>query len=390
MVIPVAMGLLDGNGQELDTRLMDETETISGTRVLLADRAETTFVFADVASPPTPSLFRGFSAPVRLTGIGPDRLRFLAAHDTDPFVRWDSGQQYATGALLAMIPAWNKGETPPVDAGLIEAMAEALAHAAVDPAFAAEALILPGEAFLADQMDIADIDGIHAVRDIARQSIAAALRDRFAAAYETCTDRGPYRIEGAAIGARSLRNVCLAYLSAHGDAARARAQFDTAGNMTDELAALAVLAGIEGADRTAALGGFHAKWRAEPLVLDKWFAIQAGAPLPDTLAHVRALTAHADFDFRNPNRLGALIGSFAGNQPRFHDKSGAGYRFLADMVIRIDPANPQVAARLVRPLGQWRRVETMRRDLMKAELRRVLALPGLSANTFEMVSKSLD
>jgi len=391
VVIPVALGLLDGNGQELETKLAGEAEAKSGTRVLLADAAETTFTFEDVASPPVPSLFRGFSAPIKLSGISPERARFLAAHDTDPFVRWESGQQYATRVLLDMIPAWHRGEAPAVDAGLIEAMAETLAQSDKDPAFVAEALYLPGEAFLADQMDIADVDAIHAVRDAARVAIGDSLSDRLRATYDRYTEIGPYSIDGAAIGKRSLRNACLAYLSAGGDPAPAKRQFDTAGNMTDTLAALGVLAGIDCPERDAALAAFHAKWRDDPLVLDKWFSIQATSPLPDTVARVRALSGHADFDLRNPNRIRALVGAFAAaNQVRFHDANGEGYRFLAEIVLQLDPANPQIAARLVGSLGQWRRFDAGRQALMKGELNRILALPGLSKNTYEVVSKSLD
>ncbi len=389
LVIPVAMGLLDGNGQELETKLTGEPAATQGTRVLLADNAETTFTFEDVASPPIPSLFRGFSAPIKLSGISPERSRFLAAHDTDPFVRWESGQQYATRVLLDLIPAWNRGEPLAIDPGLIEAMSETLAQAEKDPAFVAEAMYLPGEAYLADQMDVADVDAIHAVRDAARTAIGEALRDHLSATYERYTNTGAYSIDGAAIGARSLRNACLSYLSAGGGSALARQQFDTAGNMTDSLAALSVLAGIDCADRTGALAAFHAKWRNDPLVLDKWFSIQATSPLPDTVAHVRALSAHADFDLRNPNRVRALVGAFASNQVRFHTPNGEGYRFLADIVIQLDPSNPQVAARIVGPLGQWRRMNAARQALMKAELNRIVGLPGLSANTYEMVSKSL-
>ncbi len=390
LVVPVAMGLLDGNGQELDTRLAGETTATHGTRVLLASAAETTFTFEDVASPPVPSLFRGFSAPIKLSGISPERARFLAAHDTDPFVRWESGQQYATRVLLALIPAWHRGETLPADAGLIEAMTETLAHAGADPAFAAEALLLPGEGFLADQMEIVDVDAIHAVRDATRMTIGAALADRLRATYDRHADAGAHSIGGAAIGARSLRNVCLGYLSAGGDPTLARQQFDTAGNMTDSLAALSVLANIDCPERAAALAAFHARWRDDPLVLDKWFMIQAASALPDAVARVRALAGHADFDLKNPNRVRSLAGAFAGaNQVRFHDGTGAGYRFLADIVIQLDPSNPQVAARIVGPLGQWRRMDTARQALMQAGLRRILALPGLSTNTYEMVSKSL-
>ncbi len=390
-VIPVAMGLLDGNGQELETRLAGETAARPGTRVLLASEAETTFTFEDVASPPIPSLFRGFSAPVKLSGISPERARFLAAHDTDPFVRWDSGQQYATRVLLDMIPVWRRGEPITVDPGLIEALSETLAQADKDPAFVAEAMSLPGEAFLADQMEIADVDAIHAVREAARIAIGDALGKTFRSVYDRYADHGSYSIDGTAIGSRSLRNVCLGYLSGGGDPGLAKRQFDSAGNMTDKLAALSVLASMDRPERIAALAEFHAAWRQDPLVLDKWFSIQATSSLPDAVAHVRALAHHVDFDLRNPNRIRALVGAFAGgNQVRFHDAKGAGYRFLADIVLQLDPANPQVAARIVGPLGQWRRMDASRQELMKAELKRILDLSGLSTNTYEMVSKSLN
>jgi aminopeptidase N len=186
-----------------------------------------------------------------------------------------------------------------------------------------------------------------------------------------------------------LRNACLAYLSAEGDATRAKAQFDAGGNMTDVLAALAVLCGLDCPERTQALAAFHAAWRDDPLVLDKWFSLQAISPLPNTMAAVHALAEHPDFDLRNPNRVRSLVGSFGSNQVRFHATDGSGYRFLADMIVRLDPANPQIAARMVSPLGQWRRFDAGRQERMKAELRRIVAVPGLSKNTFEMASKSL-
>ena len=387
LVVPVAMGLLDGNGQELPTRLAGEPAAVTGTRVLLADAAESRFVFEDVASPPVPSLLRGFSAPVRLSGVTPERLRFLARHDTDPFTRWDSGQQFATRVLLDMVAG------AAMDPGLVEAMAATLDAAEADPAFAAEALALPGEAFLADQMTTVDTDGIHTARQAARVAIASALLGRLQALYDRLADTGPYTTDGAAVGRRALRNACLAYLSADGGAdgiALARAQFDGGRNMTDVLAALAALCAIDCPERAAALAAFRASWKDDALVMDKWFAMQAMSPLPDTLGAVRALLDHPDFDIRNPNRVRALVGSFtAGNQVRFHAASGAGYDFLAEMILRIDPANAQIAARMVAPLGQWRRFDPARQARMQAALRRIADQPGLSTNTYEMASKSL-
>jgi len=392
LVIPVAMGLLADDGTELATRLAGESAAQPGTRLLLLTDVEEYFVFEDVAAAPTPSLLRGFSAPVKLSAMSQDRLGFLAAHDTDAFVRWESGQQYATQVLLAQVERWQRGERRlEVPDGLVAAAAATLG-AGGDPAFAAEAMSLPGEAFLADQMAVADPDAIHAVREAARAAIGLQLLPILEATYQQLSDAGPYQVDGASIGRRALRNACLAYIAAgnnrHG-AALAKSQFDTWQNMTDVLAALSVLCGIDCPQRTGALASFYRAWHEDDLVLDKWFAIQAMSKL-GTPEAVRALSEHSDFDLRNPNRVRALVGSFAaGNPVRFHDASGAGYRFLADTIIELDPRNPQVAARMVAPLGQWRRVDAARQALMQGELRRILELPGLTRNTFEMVSKSL-
>ncbi len=377
-VIPMAMGLLGPDGRE-----------IVSTRVLLLTEAAQDFEFDDIPAWPVPSLLRGFSAPVRLRGVASDQLRLLAAYDTDPFVRWDSAQQYAAGVLLDMARDLVLDVAP----GLIELMAATLDRADEDHAFAAEALALPSEAFLFDQMDIADVDAIHAARQAARIAIAAALRDRLRATYDRLSDEGPYRIDGAAIGRRALRNACLAYLGLNRDddgIRLAKAQFDARANMTDVLAALSVLCATDCPERDAALAAFHAAWRGDALVLDKWFAIQATSPLPGTARAVKALSAHPDFELRNPNRVRALAGSFAANQVRFHEASGEGYRFLTDIIIQLDPMNPQVAARMSSPLGQWRRVDAARGALMQAELRRVLGTPGLSKNTQEMVARCLE
>jgi aminopeptidase N len=241
-------------------------------------------------------------------------------------------------------------------------------------------------------MTVVDVEAIHTARDMARMAIGHALADRLKATYDRLTDTGGYRIDGASIGARSMRNTCLAYLVAAGVPAAvglAKAQFDAGQNMTDVLAALSVLSAVDAMERTDALAAFYAAWRGDPLVLDKWFGLQALSPLPGTITAVKALKTHPDFDLRNPNRVRALVSSFAGNQVRFHDASGAGYRLYADTIIELDPANPQVAARMISPLGQWRRFDAGRQALMKAELQRVLDRPNLSRNTFEMASKSL-
>ena len=389
--IPVAMGLLDAEGSEQPTRLEGENEARPGTRTLLLQDAESRFVFEDVAAPPVPSLLRGFSAPVKLRGLALDQLRVLAARDTDPFTRWDSGQQYAAAVMLEMVAGQGRGEPLGFDPGLAEAVRANLAAADADPALAAEALILPGENFLADQMAVADPQAIHAVRQHLRRRIGADCRDALRSTYDRLADGGPYKPDGASIGRRALRNACLAYLAAADEDGMAlvRAQFDAAANMTDSLAALSLLTDSE-ALGDAALAAFHARWRGDELVLDKWFAIQAMSHRAGSAVKVRALEAHPDFSLRNPNRVRSLLGAFAsGNPARFHDPSGEGYRLLGDAVVALDPLNASTAARLVGPLAQWRRQAPPLQAMMKRELERVLAAPKLSKGTFEKASKGL-
>jgi aminopeptidase N len=410
MPIPLAMGLLGPNGDEMPTRLDGEDAATDGTRVLVCDSERQVFRFADVGAPPVPSLLRNFSAPLKLQGVPLDRLKFLAIHDTDPVARWDAGQQVAIRILLdrvaefqqtlAELEARSSGslsvQTAVIrsrDSHLIEATRQTLADADRDPAFAAEALILPSEATLADEMKTVDPEAIHIAREAARAEIAVALREPLAAAYRDLADPGPYKTDSRSIGGRALRNVCLAYI-ATGNAAigarLAKAQFDAAANMTDVLAALAVLVDTACSERAEALDAFYRRWEADPLVIDKWFALQARSSLPGTLEAVRALAQHPAFNRSNPNRVRALIGAFSqGNPLHFHARSGEGYAFLGDEVIALDKANPTTAARLVQPLGQWRRYDAARHGLMRAQLDRILAASGLSPNTYEMVSKSL-
>jgi aminopeptidase N len=394
MLIPIAMALLGEGGGELPTRLDGEMESHQSTRVLALTAERERFLFVDLAAAPVPSLLREFSAPVKLKGIALDRLKFLAVHDPEPFARWEAGQEVATRALLDRVEALRNGAEPPaLDADLVAAMRRTLADAARDPAFAAEALVLPSESFLADQMAVVDVDAVHAARESARGEIGRALAGEFAAAYEALSDPGPYRIDGVSIGRRALRNAALAYIAAadpNTGAALAKVQFDAALNMTDVLAALTVLSDLDRPERAAALAHFYTTWSRDPLVMDKWFSLQARSSLPDTPARVKALAAHPAYERKNPNRVRALFGAFAqGNPVRFHDASGAGYALLADEVIAIDPGNPTTAARLVQPLCAWRRYDQARQALMQHHLERVLATPNLSKNTYEMVSKSL-
>ncbi len=394
MVVPLAIGLLDGNGRELSMQLEGEGAQPARGRVLALHDTEERFRFVGLPVRPAVSLLRGFSAPVRLKPRPRERLTFLFANDSDPFARWDAGQQLATVLLLEMAGAWQSGESVVLDPHFIDAGARMLADPRLDPAFKAEAVTLPSEAYLADQMEVADPEAVFAAREVARREIASALGDRLIEIYEANHGGGPYRIDPDSMGRRALKNAVLAYLAAPGGDPRgldyALVQYSSGGNMTDVLAALSLLADRSEPERDQAFAGFYQRWQDEALVIDKWFALQAMARRADTLEHVCQLLDHPAFTYGTPNRVYALIGSFASSNPLcFHAADGAGYRFLADQVLTLDPRNPQVAARLLTPLGRWLRQTPARQALMRAELQRIVSAPQLSKQAYEIASKAL-
>ena len=265
---------------------------------------------------------------------------------------------------------------------------------ALDPAFIAEALTLPSESNLADRMEIIAVEAIHEVREAVKATLALRLADAFASVRESNRSRGPYRFEAGEAGRRALKNLCLGYLMELDDPAvwtDCCRQLETADNMTDALAALACFANsARGWERDKWLDWFHERWKDDPLVLDKWFSLQATSRQPGAINRVRTLIRHRAFDIENPNRVRALIGAFChANQRRFHDASGEGYRFLSSYVLAIDAFNPQTAARLLGAASHWRRLDPDRRALLRAELERIRAVPGLSKDCYEVVSKFL-
>ena len=392
--IPLACGLLDAEaGDPLPARLAGENAASTETRLLLLAEKTQSFRFEGVTRRPVAAIGRDFSAPVKILGLSRARLRFLATFDPDPFLRWDCLQRYATETLRDAAAVWRaRGDTTPDD-GLIAAVAALLGEANADPGFVAEAIALPALSLLAKEGTEIDIEALHAAREAQRKAIGQALAAPLGALHDALRADETTAIDGAAMGRRSLADAALFYLVATGREeaiARAIAQFETAPTMNGRLSALALLASHEGAARERALAAFYAAWRHDPLVLDKWFAIQATAPLADAPARVRALTRHPDFTRANPNRLRALIGSFAeGNPLGFHDPSGDGYSLLAETIAEVDPANPQLAARLVTAFGVWQRYPAPRRALMEGALRDLAARPDLSANSREMVARLL-
>ncbi|MGK2909447.1 MAG: aminopeptidase N, partial [Sphingobium sp.] len=359
-----------------------------GDETLMLTQSEQTFRFAGFAAPPVLSVNRGFSAPVIIESDRSQQdLAFLSAHDDDPFARYEAMQQLMVNVLVGTIAG-----QPMDDAPVIAAIRDTIADAALDDAFIAEAIRLPSESYIGDQMLVVDPDAIHTARERLQAKIGRALETHWRDLH-TRTEANGFSLSSAAKGARKLRNTALNYLASSGAADAddiAFTQFDRADNMTERQGALSVLANGASDQREAALDIFYNRYAADPLVLDKWFQTQALSYHPDTLEIVRELGRHKDFTLGNPNRVRALYGAFAANQWSFHQSSGEGYRMVADLIIALDPLNPQTAARLVPPLGRWRRFSANRGGAMRAELQRILATPGLSKDVTEQVTKSLD
>ncbi|MEE9927226.1 aminopeptidase N [Microvirgula sp. AG722] len=388
--IPLAIGLLDPDGREFPLTLSSDAAPGPTTRVLSVQEATQHFTFINIDRKPVPSLLRGFSAPVRLTyDYSDSELAFLLAHDRDDFARWEAGQQLAERMLLALYRASVDGLELAVPDDFICACRAVLVDTALDPAFVALALVLPSENELLEKIDAADPERIRQVRAFARAELARQLRADLIAAYEL-NDIKPFSHEHA--GQRELKNLCLGYLAALDDPLAidlAVSQCRNADNMTDQIGALNALRDIRHPDRDAVFNEFAHRWIDDALVMDKWFALNAASHRGDTLQMVQDLLLHPAFSLRNPNKARALLGSFGRNIAAFHREDGAGYRFMADQVLAVDAINPQVAARLVAAFNRWKRVDPARRQMMQAELERLIAHPALSKDVYEIVEKNL-
>ncbi len=389
--IPVAIGLLDATGADLRVQLAGEADAPAArTRLLELRGAEETFRFVGLDARPVPSLLRGFSAPVSVRFAYSDEdLMFLMAHDGDGFSRWDAAQALARRLLLRLVSE----PSAAVPDGFIMAFRRALTDTEADPALRAEVLTLPSESYLGDQMEIVDVEGIHRAREGLKRRIGEALRGELLDLYRELQDSGPYSPTPEAIARRALKNLALGYLVQTGDDAGQRlcqAQFEARQNMTDVITALGLLVDTGGAPCEAALEDFYQRWAGDALVLDKWFTVQAMSKRPDTLRRVEDLLSHPAFSLTNPNRLRSLVGAFCtGNPARFHAGDGAGYRFLVDRVLELDPLNPQIASRLLQAMARWRRYDAGRQDLMRGQLERILLTEELSKDVYEVVSKTL-
>ena len=368
-------------------------QPLGAEQLYMLDQPTGEIVFEGVSEAPVLSINRGFSAPVIVeSDRSAAELAFLSAHDDDPFARYEAMQQLMLDTLVTATKLGRADHAP-----VVEAVRRTLEDAALDRAFVAEAVLLPSEAFIGDQLDLVDPDAVFRAREALRRELGQKLAPLWRQAYADAASTSPYAYNPAAKAARRMRNVALGFIADSGAedaAAVAFAQFEAADNMTARQGALSTLANGSGRlwdeKRIAALDIFYNRYSGDALVLDKWFQTQALSLRDDTPQVVAELARHPDFSLANPNRARAVIGAFGVNQRAFHAAGGAGYRFLADHLIALDRLNPQTSAKLLPPLGRWRRFDETRAALMKAELERILEVPGLSKDLFEQASKSLE
>ncbi len=394
-LIPFSLGLVGPQGRDLPLRLVGEAQAGATTRTLWLTGSENVLVFEGIKVKPVPSLLRGFSAPVIVDFSYSDaELVFLFTHDNDPFNRWEAGQRLFTRTLLAMTASVRAKRALKADKTIIAAVQRVLADHALDAAFKAEALLLPSETVLAEQLEEIDHSAIHAAREYLIGSIAKSLRRELEASLRSLEVKAAaYSPTPGPAGKRALRNLLLGWLARLGDREAvilADKQYQAASNMTDRMGALAALMLIQAPVRDNHLRDFQTRFAGDALVMDKWFTLQAAAPHSTTLTQVQKLQSHPSFLPKNPNKLRALVGAFCNANPaQFHRADGAGYRFWSEQVVAIDAFNPQVAARLARALSAWHKFEPKRRALAKAALEAVAKTPQLSKDTFEVVSKTL-
>jgi len=386
--IPIKLGLLNENGEEIQVPIDGHHEVFA-----LRD-ARQSITFNNIGKPPVPSLLRNFSAPVILKyDYSESDLALLAAHDTDPFNRWEASQKLAVGTILDAILAFQGKRLPDYGQGVINASRMALEMPRTESAYATEILTLPSASYIAEQMETVDPEAILLARTGLRTQIASSLEDRFAEVYMTTDNGSDYDPSANSAGARSLRNISLSYMMELQKSEVRNlclSQLQNSNNMTDCMAALGALANSESPQRHTALEWFYDKWKTEQLVIDKWFSVQATATLPNTLANVRELMKHPDFDIKNPNRVRSLIGAFCqGNHSHFNAADGSGYYFAAEQICAIDPLNSQIAARLARSFDRWRQFSEQHQSHAKEALLTIKTTNNLSKDTTEVVARAL-
>ncbi len=392
MHLPLSMGLVGPTCQDMPLQLNGEKNFQNGTCVLPIKKEKEQFIFTRVESKPIPSLLRNFSAPVIVNyPYTDDELLWLLQCDSDSFARWEAGQTFSKRLIFQLVEAIQGQRQLTMDDRLVVAFKKIITGDEVDYGYNALLLGLPSINYLMQLMKVADVDAINTAQRFVRKQLANKLMTEFMVSYEKLRLTS-YKYNVMDMGKRSLKNTCLYYLLKNEDPkfpAMAYQQFAKSDNMTDVMGALTALNNFNGEAREKALSEFYEKWKHQPLVVNKWFSLQASSTLLSTLDRVKALMKHAAFDIKNPNNVYYLVCTFGANMVCFHDNSGSGYAFIADQVLTMDPFNPQVASRVIQPLTRWQNMDAKRRSLMQAELNRISKAPKLSKDVYEIVTKSL-
>jgi len=388
--MPLRLGLLDSQGKDMPLNLK-EGSLLRGEAIELT-KAEETFVFTGVTEKPVPSLLRAFCAPVILNyEYTNEELAFLLANDNDEFNRYEAGQRLATIELESLIEALKSGEEFSINEKVLNAFGKLIKDDSVDVSFKAEALILPSVTTLVERMDVCDYDGAFAAREALRNAIAMRFEEDLRSIYEATDIKADYNVDPKEVGRRRMKNTALAYLASLGTQnhiSLASAQFGKADNMTDEIAALSILADFDNETANAAVDKFYETWKDDVLVMNKWFAVLASSKRPGILAKVKELESCPAYDGQNPNKIRSLIGAYAGNV-QFHATNGEGYEFLADKIIEIDKFNPSMSAGLSKCFRKYAKMDEGRKALMKEHMERILAVSDISKDAYEIVSKTL-
>ena len=397
--IPVTVGLINKDGSIAPCKLQGsipklELGNARNEVILHLTQAKQTFTFEGLKEQPVVSILRGFSAPVKLVmERSLEELAFLLSYDSDTFNRWEAGQQLAGQVIAGLIADIQNGREMQVDPIIITAFKQVMEQSWDDLSYFSLLLGLPSETYLAEQMQVVDVEAIHTAREFVVLTLAAQLQTPLKSLYLANHRDESGLFDSGAIGRRRIKNTCLGYLGRleRPDIQQwSQQQFDTAKNMTDQMAALAVVVNGSHPARQQCLSSFYQQWQAEALVIDKWFALQASSHNPDTFATVQALMQHPAFNLKNPNRVRALIGAFSQANPlHFHAANGQGYQFLGSQIIALNTLNPQVASRMLSPLTSWRRYDEGRQALMKAQLERIMTIEAVSKDVYEVASKSL-
>ncbi len=391
--IPVTLGLLNNDGSVAACKLQGGGQ--AGNEVILELTQSTQdFIFESLPEKPVVSILRGFSAPVKLVmEQSLEELAFLLSYDSDTFNRWEAGQKLAGKIITGLIADFQNARPMQVNPIIIDAFRKLLAQSWDDLSYFSLLLSLPSETYLAEQMEIVDVVAIHEAREFLLLTLVNELQAEFKTLYLNNHKDESGQFDAGAVGRRRIKNICLGYLARLDNAEIqhwSEQQFNTAGNMTDQIAALAVMTNHPHPARQQCLDRFYRQWQMEALVIDKWFVLQASSPVPDTFATVQALMGHPAFDLKTPNRVRSLVGAFSqGNPLHFHTANGQGYQFLADQVIALNTINPQVASRMLSALTSWRRFDANRQVLMKAQLERIMNTEAISKDVYEVASKSL-